>query len=307
MFDLKISDKYPMVPLKRNSAITRIKAFIDTALPVIVFVFAPTLFAIESQAESAGCRKNFEHLTFSSIDLKTPRIAKFLNSRAIERLQSTQPEAFKKLETFISTPPTKIPNESVAKSSLNFKDDSLRAELSLERESDTLTVNLDYIALVHNQEHGSQKLQIGDENPSLHMGFPRFITALADGLNQQVAADPSVRRIVIEGKFVVSQDLAEQLRAFGFESKPTLTSLSNMTKKGAAGPAAFLNSILQVLIPTFPETGSTAAALKGMSAGSAAVMKIRSAFRNSLTGRDWKLVLELEDPLATGAAATAPN
>lgn len=300
--DLTTADKKMMSTMS-----TKLKKFTTSILVVLgTFTMADSAIAKDPNVE-INCRRNFENLTFTSIDLKSPRISEFLNGPAIQRIRRTQPESFKKFENFIATPPKHAPDESVAKSSINFHDESLRAEVSLEREQEVLTVNLDYVALVQHEAAGTRTLKVGEENPSLHLGFPRFITAIADGVNRQIATDPSIRRIVIEGKFVVNQELAEHLNKLGFESKPTSASVINMTKKGAAGPAAFFNAMLQVLVPTFPDPVSNAAILKGASAGTATVLKVRSAFKNSLTGRDWKLVLDLEDAAQSAVHSTVES
>ncbi len=300
--DLTSADKTVM-----STVSTKLKKFTTSTLVALGTFSIVDLAVARDPSVEIDCRRSFENLTFTAIDLKSPRISEFLNSRAIQRIQKTQPESFKKFENFIATPPKQPIDESVATSSINFRDQSLRAEVSLEREREVLTVNLDYVALVQHQATGTRTLKVGEENPSLHLGFPRFITAIADGLNRQVAADPSIRRIVIEGKFVMNQELAEHLSKLGFESKPSSASVLNMTKKGAAGPAAFFNAMLQVLVPSFPETSSNAVVIKGVSAGTATALKVRSALKNNLTGRDWKLVLDLEDAAASAGHPTVES
>ncbi len=260
------------------------------------------LFSTHGHSAEPACAPSFRNLGFSEIDLKSPALSKFISSRAIERLHKTQSPSFRKVEDSISSVET-----GKGHVDLSVRNSDIYADVGVEKTGDSLTISIDYVALVNaNSVKNNKGLDLGKTNPALNLGFPRLLTAVAAGINRQVGRDPSIRKVILEGKFVMNQKLAEQLKEFGFESEVTKGAIFMAPKKGVAGNAAAFMAPVQALLTTFPVDIPHGKVIKGASAAAGKALKIKSAYQNNLVGRDWRLVFELEEPnLAEAATAIA--
>ena len=238
------------------------------------------------------CLQRFNALGKMDVEMKSPGYARLLSGRIYDRLERTQPASFRAVTEAIARP------ANGKKHSIAYTD--LSAAVTTAVTNGVLSVSVAHVKINDSAKAVKGKvgkLSFGAANPSLNMGFPRFLVAIADGIEAQLASNPSIREVSITGKFVVNGRLIKELKDLGFEAGvPGAMTLLTNTMRHEGGFTHLLFGVLGFL-HALPADHMTEVKVV------AGAIKTVAAVRHKDYSRDWKLVFKVKPESETIAPA----
>lgn len=281
--------------MKRLVCLSCVKRLANCAL-AFFFLFFHSAFA--TNREKSPCVAAFEHLQFKNIETISPDLHLFLSSKAIGRILSSQPSAYKTIEDIIAGP-----LKEADAFSFEINNSDLKVHLSIARSNNHITVIIHDLALTENVDSKTKSyVTFGKRNNTLNMGFPRLLFAIASGLNRQIASDPNITHVVLQGRTIMNEHLVGQLKRFGFVSTSNWTAPMKTTKGGFLAFSNFFIQFMGGLLKSTKSVGSKRDLLenpykkviKPVVGVNSAAKKIKVANASNPLGKTWEIVLELE-------------